>query len=81
MLINKHKKAGINVRLLLMLQLRNFQMREIVSNIFHFATKHIFIFVSRFTCFLNTVQHEYESITTEAAQNVVADGKYFQPYQ
>lgn len=65
------------------MQLRNFQMKEIAPNIFNCATKHMFfIFVSQFSCILNIVQHEYESLSTEAAQNTsIADGKYFQAYQ
>lgn len=44
MLINKYKKAVINIRLILLVQLRNFQMTEIAPNIFNCATKHIFLF-------------------------------------
>lgn len=45
MLINKYKKAVINIRLILLVQLRNFQMKDIAPNIFNCATKHIFLFL------------------------------------
>lgn len=44
MLISKHKKAAINIRLLLTVQLRNFQMKEIVSNIFNCGSKHVILY-------------------------------------
>lgn len=67
-----------------MVKLRNFQMSEVVSNIFNCPSKHIrfCILVSEFTCILNMVQRERDILTTEAAQNIsVAVGKYFQAYQ
>lgn len=84
MLINKDKKAVINMRLLLTVQLRNFQTKDIVCNPFNCASQHIIVFIvaCRFTCILTIGQHEYESLPSEAAQNTsIADGKYFQAYQ
>lgn len=66
-----------------MVQLRNFQMSEVASNIFNVLqnTSDFFILVSELTCILNVVQRERE-LTTEAAHNIsVADGKYFQAYR
>lgn len=52
----------------------------ISHNLFNCAAKGIitFIFVSSFKCVRNMMLHEYESLTTEAAENISsADGKYF----
>lgn len=45
MLTNKRNKTAINMRLLLMVQLRSFQMRETVSKIFNCASKHIIFLI------------------------------------